>query len=437
MKKTDKAIIEKICEHARLHPDESYPQIAIAFGVSLASVKRFCTDLGRSKSWRRGRISDVVDEGKFWAQVDKQEGECWQWNACKNPDGYGFFSTGGRSVAVHRIAYELTKGRIPDGLDVDHLCKNRGCCNPDHLEAVSHRVNMERAGIIPTTSRAAIDTTAVNIDADDSIETVDSDPNSINGSVVSPLLNEESVSSSDIDTPAPLTPVSMPKQGEGESMVKCALTTPRPPRPDPFAPLCTMETPPALEPIKRPERNEAQSGTKADLDIHDWAETEFGKFWCGQTDEELRDRSIAVQTEAMREDGEFLHWYRVDPIGPEAHRMLMSARTGPEACVKLERSLGKGWAHSWEYIAPDPHRGPFFNYKVLLVNGYPTILIARTQKDAISMIEDVWGPGNVLYAERLSRPIDSHLRCWQEHWREYLKAGREKIEERQREGKRP
>jgi hypothetical protein len=50
-----------------------------------------------------------------------------------------------RLALTHRIAFELAKGPVPDGLELDHLCKNRLCCNPQHLEAVEHIVNVRRS----------------------------------------------------------------------------------------------------------------------------------------------------------------------------------------------------------------------------------------------------------------------------------------------------
>lgn len=60
--------------------------------------------------------------------------------------GYGRFvlSSQHRSVLAHRVAYELSIGPIPEGTEIDHLCRNRACCNPAHLEAVPHRVNVLR-----------------------------------------------------------------------------------------------------------------------------------------------------------------------------------------------------------------------------------------------------------------------------------------------------
>jgi hypothetical protein len=99
MRKTDPAVIERIREHARLHPEDTYGQIALAFDLSLPSVKRFCADLGRSKAWRRGRNSEALDAERLWSQVDREEGQCWPWNGCKNSNGYGFMHMRGRRSA--------------------------------------------------------------------------------------------------------------------------------------------------------------------------------------------------------------------------------------------------------------------------------------------------------------------------------------------------
>lgn len=69
---------------------------------------------------------------------------CWIWAACKTKYGYGRFGLKGKTVLAHRFSYEMCKGRIPDGLVLDHLCRNPSCVNPDHLEAVTQRVNSIR-----------------------------------------------------------------------------------------------------------------------------------------------------------------------------------------------------------------------------------------------------------------------------------------------------
>jgi hypothetical protein len=87
-----------------------------------------------------GRRSTPV-EPRFWAKVNKTE-TCWLWTGAKDARrGYGSISVNGRSVGVHRVSYEMHKGPIPDGLEIDHLCRVRSCVNPDHLRAVTQREN--------------------------------------------------------------------------------------------------------------------------------------------------------------------------------------------------------------------------------------------------------------------------------------------------------
>lgn len=80
---------------------------------------------------------------RFWSKLDKSDG-CWLWTAACNRDGYGAFSVNGRMVKAHRFAYEELVGPIPDGLVIDHLCRNRECVNPAHLEPVTHVENVRR-----------------------------------------------------------------------------------------------------------------------------------------------------------------------------------------------------------------------------------------------------------------------------------------------------
>jgi hypothetical protein len=73
-----------------------------------------------------------------------EETDCWEWQASKNVGGYGqFYYCGGPKVA-HKVAYELMVGKVPQGLQLDHLCRVRYCCNPRHLEVVTSGENTRR-----------------------------------------------------------------------------------------------------------------------------------------------------------------------------------------------------------------------------------------------------------------------------------------------------
>lgn len=83
-------------------------------------------------------------ESLFWEKVQKSS-SCWAWTGAKKPTGYGRFGIGNREVAqAHQVAYVLTYGQIPDGLEVHHTCFNRSCVRPSHLEAVTHQENVRR-----------------------------------------------------------------------------------------------------------------------------------------------------------------------------------------------------------------------------------------------------------------------------------------------------
>ena len=86
-------------------------------------------------------------QARFWAKVDiARDDECWHWKASRGGD-YGQFNIEGKPMKAHRVAYELSVGRIPDGLVLDHLCKNRICVNPHHMEPVTPRENVMRGDL--------------------------------------------------------------------------------------------------------------------------------------------------------------------------------------------------------------------------------------------------------------------------------------------------
>jgi hypothetical protein len=95
---------------------------------------------------------------RFWAKVAiNKQTCCWEWTAGRRSDGYGVFGIREngkwRTRRVHRIAYQALVGTIPEGLDCDHLCRVRHCCNPKHIEPVTRKVNLNR-GLVSETQRA-------------------------------------------------------------------------------------------------------------------------------------------------------------------------------------------------------------------------------------------------------------------------------------------
>lgn len=81
---------------------------------------------------------------RYWPKVDSR-GECHEWTAATNNGGYGVFRLNGRQVYAHRLAWVIAhQAPLPTSLTIDHVCRNRTCVNPEHLEAVTHRVNTSR-----------------------------------------------------------------------------------------------------------------------------------------------------------------------------------------------------------------------------------------------------------------------------------------------------
>lgn len=72
------------------------------------------------------------------------DGECWRWTATLDRHGYGTTWLEGRKQGAHRASFILHRGPIPEGLDLDHLCRNRSCINPWHLEPVDRATNCRR-----------------------------------------------------------------------------------------------------------------------------------------------------------------------------------------------------------------------------------------------------------------------------------------------------
>jgi hypothetical protein len=79
-----------------------------------------------------------------WLYNADRETGCWLWTGPKDKLGYGNFGFQGRGYGAHRAAYLLFIGDVPEGMELDHLCRNPSCVNPSHLEPVTHRENIRR-----------------------------------------------------------------------------------------------------------------------------------------------------------------------------------------------------------------------------------------------------------------------------------------------------
>lgn len=99
---------------------------------------------------------DQID--RFRARID-DTGYCWPWVGRLDRDGYGIFTVKRNGfnniVAAHRVAFILANGPIRDGLQVDHVCRNRACVRPEHLDLVTSRTNTMRSPIAPASVNAA------------------------------------------------------------------------------------------------------------------------------------------------------------------------------------------------------------------------------------------------------------------------------------------
>ena len=96
---------------------------------------------------KKGRSRLSLRE-RFESRVSKSEDGCWIWMGSVDKTGYGVLPVKkngkGRKVWAHRLAYELYVGLIPEGFEIDHLCRNRRCVNPGHLEPVTRLENVRR-----------------------------------------------------------------------------------------------------------------------------------------------------------------------------------------------------------------------------------------------------------------------------------------------------
>lgn len=117
-----------------------------------ADTKGLC----KTHYWRLWATGDVqadkpirgyrkTREECFWAHVDKRgPNDCWPWTSTLTRKGYGHGSFRGQFFSTHRVSYEIAFGSIPEGMQIDHRCRNTKCQNPRHLEPVTNAENMRR-----------------------------------------------------------------------------------------------------------------------------------------------------------------------------------------------------------------------------------------------------------------------------------------------------
>jgi hypothetical protein len=117
--------------------------------------KRYGSPTGGNRIFR-----SMPHAQRFWLKVDKEGGlpdhnpalgHCWLWTDIPNKKGYAEFYGASGLVSAHRWSYVDTFGSIPDGLELDHLCRVRHCVNPRHLEPVTHAENMRRGALAQRT----------------------------------------------------------------------------------------------------------------------------------------------------------------------------------------------------------------------------------------------------------------------------------------------
>lgn len=101
-----------------------------------------------SRACRSANTAAKDRSGLFDAKFEKTDNGCWNWTAAADKHGYGRFGVpGDKLVLAHVFSYERVHGPVPEGLELDHLCRNPRCVNPEHLEAVTHQENMRRGAM--------------------------------------------------------------------------------------------------------------------------------------------------------------------------------------------------------------------------------------------------------------------------------------------------
>ena len=141
---------EQLYEIKKMYVDDfiSLEAIANKFGCARMTIRKTLTKIGvsirKSSDIRKSPDKfDSKDVTRFWNKINKtNKHECWEWLGSKDSCGYGRFGFRYTLLSSHRVAWELTNGKIIDTLHILHRCDNPACCNPDHLFIGTHQDNM-------------------------------------------------------------------------------------------------------------------------------------------------------------------------------------------------------------------------------------------------------------------------------------------------------
>lgn len=141
--RTDLIISTGLCQCGCGQPTKLAPQTINKIGQVKGQPLRFAQGHGKRK----------YNDGYT---VDRETG-CWNWNGAISNKGYGMRSEKSKWTYAHRSIYEQHKGSIPDGLELDHLCRNRQCVNPSHLDPVDRSTNVRRGAGTKLTASQVFD----------------------------------------------------------------------------------------------------------------------------------------------------------------------------------------------------------------------------------------------------------------------------------------